>query len=127
MKKFFNIFMVLLAFAFATTAFVSCSNDVDDDDDGTPAEPPTLAVYTRNFTAKDGVSGTETIKFYEDKTVNLVNTGRNLNLSGTWGGDITRSGTVMLNGTGFIFRVDTNDNTLLLTHSQENYLFHKVQ
>lgn len=127
MKKIFNIFMVLLAFALATTAFVSCSSDVDDDDDGAAAEPPALAVYTRNYTADDGVSGTETIKFYEDKTVKLVNTGRNLNLSGTWGGDITRSGTVMLNGTGFIFRVDTNDNTLLLTHAKDNYLFHKVQ
>ncbi len=38
MKKLFNIFMVLLAFALATTAFVSCSSDSDDDDASVVAE-----------------------------------------------------------------------------------------
>lgn len=64
MKKLFNIFMVLLAFALATTAFVSCSSD-SDDDDSSSSSSGVVAVW------KSSNDSSFVVTFNADKTVSI--------------------------------------------------------
>ena len=82
MKRFLSIFMVLLAMALAMTAFISCKNDSDDDD-----EPSVLATYEGTF---DGKS-IEAV-FYDDYTFKGT-IERILTSTGTWTGDLSTGGT----------------------------------
>ena len=79
MKKFFSIFTLLFVMAFAMTAFVSCKNDSDDD------EASVVAVWKTSDT---------TATFYDDGTVSgTLSEGK---FSGTYTGDATKDGTVVL-------------------------------
>lgn len=93
MKKLFNIFMVLLAFALATTAFVSCSSDSDDDD---------ASVVASFYDAEEGV----TYDFYDDHTVKAAGE------SATWSGDISTAGTIYADGETLNFVVSGNTMTI---------------
>ena len=97
MKKLFNIFMVLLAFALATTAFVSCKNDSDDDDSSSSAN-----VVASFYDAEEGV----TYDFYDDHTVKAAGE------SATWSGDISTAGTIYADGETLNFVVSGNTMTI---------------
>ena len=87
MKKLFNIFMVLLAFALATTAFVSCKNDSDDDDASVVAE------FARTTGTADSPKE-ESFTFYDNNTVKF--TDDEGDVYGTWTGSLSSAGTMTL-------------------------------
>lgn len=103
MKKLFNIFMVLLAFALATTAFVSCKNDSDDDDSSSSAN--VVAEFARTTGTADSPKE-ESVTFYDNNTVKLTDdTG---DVYGTWTGSLSSAGTMTLESMTFSFSVSGN-------------------
>ena len=113
MKKLFNIFMVLLAFALATTAFVSCKNDSDDDDASVVAE------YTLSDT-ESGEAYTETITFYDDNTAKLyISEGsESETINGNWTGSLSTGGTVTFESHTGTFVV--SGNTIIVSFGEED-------
>ncbi len=91
MKKLFNIFMVLLAFALATTAFVSCSSDSDDDDSSSSAN--VVAEFART-TGTAASPKEESFTFYDNNTVKM--TDDEGDVYGTWTGSLSSAGTMTL-------------------------------
>lgn len=96
MKRFFNLFAILLTICLASTAFISCSSDDDDDD------PSVVAVWK-------GTDGDITITFYDNSTVSVVTSEGTY--SGTYTGSATSDGTVTVSVAGETITITISGTT----------------
>lgn len=116
MKKIFKLVSVLTALAVAGFGFIACSDDDDDDDEKVVFDlregisGTKVATYVGSYTEEDDEDGTtyctDTITFYTSDSKNLFQVDEKMSnggevayltiSSGTYTGDPTTNGTVVL-------------------------------
>lgn len=108
MKKFFGVFMALLALALTTAAFVSCKNDSDDD-----KIPSTVAEF---YCSQSETS----LLFLDNNTVKRwYSKSSGSPMTYTWSGDISSSGSIMaLNGDA-VASFTVSGSTMTVVYSAE--------